>query len=391
MNLSLLRDVPKIKLSNKRVLLRVDFEVPIENGQVLDDFRIKAALPTIKYLFKAGAKILFLTKRGHLDIKPSPELSTSLLIPYLEKLLGVKVKFVKDFSESSEFTENGDNTCIFMFENLRFWDEEENNDQEFAKKLARLGDIYVSDNFGTAHRLHASVVALPQLLPSFAGFLLEQEITSLEKIVENPERPVVAILGGAKLETKLPLVRRFLQAGDTVLVGGGIANTIFFAKGYKLGESCSEKNSLQYLQNLDLNSKNLYLPIDGMIAQNMQAEGYLSKIDQNVAGECIFDIGPETADFYINTLKKAKTIFWNGPMGVTEQERFSGGTRNLAEGLRNTSAFKLVGGGDTISFFEQENMLSIFSHVSTGGGSMLEFLAGEKLPGIEVLKKKNEI
>ncbi|MDP3710555.1 MAG: phosphoglycerate kinase, partial [bacterium] len=350
MNLRLLKDIPKNELLDKKILFRVDFEVPIKNGQVEEGFRIKATLPTFEYLLSAGTKILILTKRGHPKTFRDPELSVGLLIPYLEKLLKIKIGLIKEFSELEIFRQSK-NGSIFIFENLRFWPEEEASDEKFAQKLAEAGDLYISDNFGTAHRAHASVAILPKLLPSHAGFLLEKEVESLEKIMNGAQKPVVAILGGAKLETKLPLIERFLKNGSSVLVAGKLANTILIAKGLKMSESCADTESFQYIKDLDLNSSGLHWPVDGVVAKDLNSKERwtsleeISPLNTLAADECVLDMGPATVGGFTAILRSAKTIFWNGPVGVCEDERFAKGTMELARSISRISAFKVLGGG----------------------------------------------
>ena len=386
MLLRLLRNMPKEDLRNKRVLLRVDFEVPVQNGQIQDDYRIRMVFPTIEYLLSGGAKILLLTKRGHFDVQKTSEMSTRALLPYLEDKLKQKITFISSFEEIEKFSADS-SSRLFMFENLRFWPEEEKNDESFAKKFANSADIYVSDNFGTAHRNHATVATLPRLMPSYAGFLLEKEVESLEKITNGTAKPVAIILGGAKLETKAPALKKFLNAGDTVLAGGELANIILSSQGKALGQNCINERDKKYLEGADLKSLNLNLPIDGLAGTDLKSAENYTDIADISSNECIFDIGPRTVENFSDKLKSAKTIFWNGPMGIIEDPRCAIGTLGLANQLKGLSAFKILGGGDSIAILEKNNLLGVFNHISTGGGSMLEFLAGDKLPGVEALKE----
>ena len=345
MRLRLIRELPKQQLRGKRVLLRVDFEVPVVRGRVENDFRIRAALPTIQYLLASGAKILLLTKRGHFDIDRTPDMSTKVLISHLERLLKTKIMFLKDFLELGKFKKP--QSPLYLFENLRFWKEEESNSPAFAKKFAAVADLYVSDNFGTAHRAHASVALLPKLLPSYAGFLLEREIEALERVIRNPARPLAAIIGGIKIETKLPLIHAFLKLRGRVLIGGTLADEKLRADPF------------------------VYLPTDGP-----RLKGVLK------------DIGPRTIKKYVSELKKAHTIIWNGPLGQIEKNTYAKGTEAIGRAIKNITAFKVVGGGDTVPLLQRKKLVKGFDHISTGGGAMLEFLAGKKLSGIEVLRKK---
>ena len=386
MELRLLRNIPKGDFLSKKVLLRADFDVSISAGKVKEDYRIKKVLPTINFLLERGEQIRILSHLGRPHGQPDLKLSLRPVAEYLEKALGQKILFIDNPLDPQALSAHKDSSDIILFENLRFWPEEEANDSAFSQKLKLWGDVYINEAFAASHRSHASITSLPGLMPSYAGLWLEQEIASLKKIIENPLRPAVAILGGAKLETKLPLIKRFLDAGDKVLLGGGVANTVFFAKGYPLGESCSEKDSQRFLHNLDLNNKNLYLPTDGVLASVAKVDGRLADVKEGTREECMLDIGPKTISLFTSLIKDAKTIFWNGPMGVTENDKFLSGTLELAKNIGETQAFKLVGGGDTIAALDQNNLLDKFDHVSTGGGAMLEFLAGQKLPGIEILK-----
>lgn len=335
-----------------RVILRVDFDVVIKNGKIEDDFRIRATAPTIRYLLSRGARLLILTKRGHFKVKRSRALSTRVLIPHLERLCGEKVHFLSGFSQLKLFSASPDEKKVFLFENLRFWPEEEANEPSFAKRFAETAEVYVSDNFGTAHRAHASVVGISKFLPSYAGFLVEREVEALERVIKNQRKPVVAVLGGAKLETKLPVVRRFLKSADKILVGGAIANEILRKPSRKI-------------------NKKIILPCDG--------------IDNGHGG--FEDIGPNTIRLFVSLLRQAKTIVWNGPLGHAEIPEFAKGTKAIARAMARSNAFTVVGGGDTIAILRKYRLSRGFDHVSTGGGAMLEFLAGKKLPGIEVLRK----
>lgn len=384
MSIRLLRDLPSTELNEKRVLWRVDFDVPIKNKEILDDFRIRAALPTLRFLQEQKSRVLILTKRGHLKIEKSDDNSTRFFIPYLENLLEKKVGFLESLENISQFASGSQR--IFLFENLRFWPEEENNDENFAGKLAAAGDLYVSDNFGTAHREHASVAILPKLLPSYAGFLLEKEIFSLNKILKSEDQETVIVLGGAKPETKLPLAQKFLDKGTKVLLGGGLANLVLCKKGVKILDSYLDKPGLAYAEKIDLNNPNLILPVDAVVGQSGKSNLRISNL-ADIVGEEIFDIGPETLKLFKSLLNPAKMIFWNGPLGVIEQEGAQQGTIGLAKYISGLKSFRVIGGGDSIAFLRPTGFLEKFDLVSTGGGAMLEFLSGRDLPGINALTK----
>lgn len=393
MNLRLLKNLSKNELSNKRILLRADFDVSISSGKIKEDYRIKKVIPTISFLLEHGGKIRLISHLGRPHGKPDPKLTLRPVAEYLEKSLNKKILFIDNPLDPESATAYQDSSDIILFENLRFWPGEESNDPIFAQKLKIWGDIYINEAFANSHRDYVSMTSLPRLLPSFAGLWLEQEIESLEKIVENPAKPVMAILGGAKIETKLPLIEKFLNNNASVLVAGKLANTILMAKGVKMNDLCGEKESLEYLKNLDLNNPNLYFPMDGLVAVDLQSKERWTSLEKTSPlntlrpDECVFDIGPATVKAFADILSSAKTIFWNGPVGVCEDERFAKGTEGLIKSLAEINAFKVSGGGDSIAAINQKGLLGVFNHVSTGGGSMLEFLAGKKLPGIEVLRK----
>lgn len=368
-----------------RVLLRADFDVVIKNGKIEDDFRIQRTLPTIRYLLSRGARLLILTKRGHFNMKRSRALSTKVLISHLERLCGEKVHFIASLRELNFFSSYKFGPSIFLFENLRFWPEEEANKSSFAKQFAHVADIYVSDNFGTAHRAHASVVGIPNFLPSYAGFLLESEVEALGRVIKNQERPVVVVLGGAKLETKLPLIERFVKLGSEALVGGTLANTLFSARGLEVGKSVIDGKFVEKVRHLK--SKRLHLPVDVCVAHTSTGITRIVSVGGVARDESIFDMGPDTIKLFDSIIKRAGTIVWNGPMGFAEVAKFSRGTKAVARAIQVSHAFSIVGGGDTLAILKKYNLLGRFNHISTGGGAMLEFLAGEKLPGIEVLRK----
>ncbi len=384
--------VKELELKNKKVLLRVDFNVPFdEKGIIEDDFRIRKSLKTIKYLIQEKAKVILISHRG----KPNGREEKYTLKPIkkrLEELLKKDVKFISDclgkkVEEEISKMSGGD---IILLENLRFYKGEEENNQEFAKFLAELGDFYVNDAFSVCHRSHASIVSLPKYLPSATGLLLENEIKSLERIKENPNRPLVAIIGGAKISSKIKFIEYFLREANSLLVGGKVANIILKARGDYQGGDWTKEKSIEEIGDINLSSENLYLPIDAVVSSNDKREGEikelpLSKIKK---GEFIFDIGPETIKNFSKIINSAKTIIWAGPLGFFENKLFEKGTKSIAKAIvGNKSAFKVVGGGDTSFAVSKLGFSNGFDHISTGGGAMLAFFGEKELPGIKALEK----
>lgn len=371
-----------------RVIVRVDFNVETYERKLKESYRIKSSLPTLLYILEKGGYIRIIS---HLGRPHGREIKLSLkkIAEALEKLLKKKLIFIADpFSEKNLKKYNSSPEILF-FENIRFWPGEEKNDFHFADRLARWADLYVNEAFSNSHREHASMSALAKKMKSFAGLGLEREIFYLEKIFKNPQKPVAAIFGGIKLNTKMPLVEKFLKAGNTVLIGGALANAIFLKKGFSMGALNIEEDMLDPKINFKFDNPNLYLPIDARVARNLNSRLRIGSIDDIKPNEIIFDIGPETVKLFESILLKAKTIIWNGPLGFIEKKQFRGSTLRIAEILKNIKALKIVGGGHTTTVLDNNNLLDSFTHVSTGGGAMLRFLAGEKLPGVEALKKFN--
>jgi 3-phosphoglycerate kinase len=385
--------VPKIR--NKRVLARVDFNVTLDGrGKILDDFRIKACLPTIRHLIKNRAKIVLVSHLSKsqltLDNKKNQKASLRGISRYLARLLGRKVFFAPNcrgekVKKAVSALRAGE---VLLLENLRFCPEEEKNDIKFARELAGLADFYVNDGFAVSHRAHASVVGVTKYLPSFAGLLLEREMKNLDRPMENPFRPLAVVIGGAKVSTKIKLIENFLKKKSDVLLGGVIANTVLCAKGLSLGKSPVEPEIIAKLRKLNLSDVRLHLPIDVLVSRENGRTKIVSRAIRRVEGEdIIFDIGPETAELFSKIIKEAKMIVWNGPMGYFEKKEFSRGTAAIARAIASARAFSIVGGGDTAIILRKLGLLGRYSFVSTGGGAMLEYLAGEKLPGIEALKQ----
>jgi 3-phosphoglycerate kinase len=388
-----MKTVRDLEIRGKKVLLRCDFNVPLsDKTEITDDYRIRKSLPTIQFLSENGAKIILISHLGSPGGKKSERLKMEPVRKNLEELLKKEVKFAGDcLSPEAEKLSNGlKGGEILLLENLRFHKEEEENDDAFAKKLAGFGEIYINDAFGTSHRAHASIVGIPNYLPSAAGFLLEKEIKVLSEVLENPKRPLIAIIGGVKIATKLKVILKFLQVADHLLFGGKIFEPILQAKGILVGRPWPEKKIMEAIEEIRLTDPKIHIPVDGL-ASLLKGEGGYSRevgIGNLRKEEEILDIGPETAELYSNLIKEAKMIVWSGPLGRFEKKPFDSGSRKVAEAIvKNRSAVKIAGGGDTSAFLAKYNFREKFDHVSTGGGAMLEFLSGEDLPGIKILEE----
>ncbi len=387
MNKKTVRDVD---LKGKRVLMRADFNVPLEDGKITDDTRIRAALPTIKYILDQGASLILMSHLGR-PKGPDPALSLKPVAARLSELLGREVKMAPDcvgdeVKAMAEALKPGE---VMLLENTRFHKGESKNDPEFAAQLAALGEIFVNDAFGTAHRSHASNVGVSQHLPAVAGFLIEKEIEFLSKATENPEHPYVVILGGAKVSDKIGVIENLLGKADTILIGGGMANTFFKAKGLEVGDSLVEDEALELARDLMTRAGGkLVLPVDVVVADafDNDANRKVVPVDAVEPGWRILDIGPQTVALFKEKLANAKTVVWNGPMGVFEMPNFARGTFEIAQILADLDAVTIIGGGDSASAVNQAGVADKVSHVSTGGGASLEFLEGKVLPGIAALQ-----
>ncbi len=374
-----MKSIRDVEVRNKRVFLRVDFNVPMKNGEIIDDNRIKASISTIQYLLDNDAKIIIGTHVGRPEGKVNTEFSTVPMARELAKLLVQEVTVTDHVINDKillEKIESMQAKDIIVLGNLRFHAEEEANNHMFAKKLASYAEIYVNDAFAVSHRANASVDAITSYLPSYSGLLLESEITSLSLLLKNPQPPFVMIIGGAKVKDKAGLIKTLAKKADRILIGGAVANTFLLAKGEEVGNSLVEKDMVEDCKKmlLELQDK-IILPVDTV----KDGEGNDSKI---------MDIGHSTIARFRSEIINAGSIFWNGNLGYTEDERFQEGTKAIAEAIeQNTFGVKVAAGGDTVGFLDQNNMQKSFSFVSTGGGAALEFLAGEKLPGIEALDK----
>ena len=392
------KTVKDIDLKDKKVLVRCDFNVPMdENKHITDNRRIVAALPTIKYLLEQNCKIILCSHLGRPKGEFKPEFSLAPVAKELSKQLNMEVVMAKDVigEDACKKAEKLNNGEILLLENLRFHREETDNDPEFAKKLASFGEIFVNDAFGTAHRAHASTEGVTKFLPAVSGFLIEKELEFLGNALENPKRPYVAILGGAKVSDKIGVINSLLEKVDTLMIGGGMAYTFFKAQGYSVGDSLCEEDKCDLALELMAKAKEkgvkMLLPSDTKIGKEFKPDTE----SKTVAWTDIpdgwqgFDIGEKTIEMFRKELNGAKTIVWNGPLGLFEFEQFAVGTDAIAHKLANLNgAVTIVGGGDSAAAVEKAGLASKISHVSTGGGASLEFLEGKKLPGIEALLDK---
>ena len=388
------KTIEDIDATGRKVLVRVDFNVPIKDGEVGDDTRIQAALPTLKYLLDRKASLILCSHLGRPKGEVKPEFSLKPVAEHLSKLLGQQVTFVEDCigplaDQAASKLEPGD---VLLLENTRFHAGENKNDQDMAKQLAGLADIYVNDAFGSAHRAHASTEGVARYLPSVAGFLMEKEIRYLGQAIANPDRPFIAILGGAKISDKIGVIHNLLNKADQVLVGGGMANTFFKAQGYPVGDSLVEDDALETASELlNLADVRLRLPVDVIIGDKFEAdaEQVVMSMGPIQDGWRILDIGPETIKNFGKPISEAGTVVWNGPMGVFEFPRFAKGTIGLAEIVANSDATSIIGGGDSVAAVKQAGLADKVTHISTGGGASLEMLEGKVLPGMAALSDKN--
>lgn len=385
------RTIRDENFSDQAVLVRCDFNVPLEGGVISDDRRITEALPTIKFLTDQGAKVMLCSHLGR-PKGVTPEFSLKPVADRLSELLGKPVPLIPDcvgpqVEAASRAMKPGD---VILLENVRFHPEEEANDKDFAEQLASNAQAFVLDAFGTAHRAHASTAGVASFLPTYAGFLIEKEIEFLGKAVEDPKRPLVAILGGAKVKDKIAVIEALLPKVDHLLIGGGMAFTFLKAKGYEIGKSLLDESNLEFAKTV-INNPKVHLPVDVVVAAAM-AEGAATQVvtaDQIPADMGGFDIGPASAEAFRKVVLESGTVVWNGPMGVFEIDAFAEGTKAVAQALADSSAVTIVGGGDSAAAIEQLGFAEKVSHVSTGGGASLEFLEGKELPGLAMIPDKS--
>jgi len=385
-------DVDKSSFEGKRIFVRVDFNVPLADGKVADDYRIRKALPTIRYLMDAGGRVVLASHLGRPKGKRVDSLSLRPVAERLSQLLGTEVAFAEDcIGEPARRVVNSlQNGEVALLENLRFHPGEEKNDEEFARQLRELADVYVNDAFGTAHRKHASVYGLPLLFEDrFAGLLMKKELEYLGKVRENPAHPFVSIIGGAKVRDKIGVLERLASTSDRLLIGGAMAYTFLKAMGYEIGNSLLDEESLDFARDfVQRYGEKVVLPVDHVVSDGQRIEVVKGDIPEGFAG---YDIGPATVDLFKSRITGSRMVFWNGPLGMFEKEEFSKGTFEIARFLaRYKDAERILGGGDTVSAIHAAGIEDEeFDHVSTGGGATLEFISGKELPAISVLKDVN--
>ena len=387
-----LRTIDTLDVAGKRTFIRADFNVPLENGRITDATRIEAALPTIKWAVAHGARVILASHLGRPKGKRDPKYSLQPVGDALAELLHLKLILAPDCvgPEVERMSKSLDRREILLLENLRFHPEEEANDPAFARQLAALADVYVNDAFGAAHRAHASTEGMAHVVPvTAAGFLMQKEVDALAKIVDAPERPVVAILGGAKVSDKIKVIEHLLDKVDTVLIGGAMAYTFLLAAGRKIGDSLVERDRLDVARDVLVRGKSkLRLPMDHIVTSDISGATPTEAVGIDIPdGRKGVDIGSQTVAAYRDVIANARTIFWNGPMGIFEVEPFSRGTMAIANALADSSATTVVGGGDSIAALARSGRSDDITHISTGGGAALEFLEGRPLPGLTVLER----
>ncbi|HWP95388.1 MAG TPA: phosphoglycerate kinase [Syntrophomonadaceae bacterium] len=386
-----LRKLRDAELKGKKVLMRVDFNVPMDkSGHIIDDTKIRAAIPTINYVLEQGASIVLMSHLGRPDGKPNEKYSLKNVAAHLKGLVSGNVYMAADCIGPEVQTQVNalKPGQILMLENVRFHPEEEKNDPGFSRQLAALGELFVNDAFGSAHRAHSSTAGVAAFLPAYAGFLLEKEVTMLRDVLENPQRPRMAILGGAKVADKLGLIHNLLGKMDDILIGGGMANTFLKAQNREIGKSLVEDDLLGEARRLldiaEQQGTRILLPVDVVVAREItpEATGQVVSIDQVPADMMILDIGPQTIEEFTRAILAAKTVVWNGPLGVYEYEQFAAGTRQVAEALAHSRAVSVIGGGDSAAAVHDMGLEKSITHISTGGGATLEYLEGLQLPGV---------
>lgn len=388
--------VEDLDLKDKRVLMRADFNVPLKEGKITDDTRIKAALPTVRYILEKGASLILMSHLGRPKGRVVEEMRLDPVARRLEELLGRKVLKLDDcvgekVKKQVEEMKPGE---VILLENVRFHKEETDNDPQFSRELASLGDVFVNDAFGTAHRAHASTVGVAKFLPAAAGFLMKKELEVLGELLTKPETPFVAILGGAKVSDKIGVLRSLLKRCQDILIGGGMAYTFLRAKGIPTGKSLCEEDKIdearRIMEEASSQGCKIFLPVDHIVASKPEKEVQTKEVAQDkIPSDWIaLDIGPKTVQLFKEAIQRARTIFWNGPMGMFEIDDFAKGTEAIARMLAESSATTVVGGGDSVAALRKMGLEKKMSHVSTGGGASLEFLEGKTLPGVEALSEK---
>ena len=392
------KTIKDVEVKGKRVLVRCDFNVPQKDGKITDDIRIVSALPTINYLREQGARVILMSHLGRPEGEPKPEYTLKPVADRLSELLGTEVVFAASDSVVDDAVraaaaklEDGE---VMLLENVRYRKEETKNKPEFAKELAELGELFVNDAFGTAHRAHASTAGIAAYIPCVSGFLIEKEVKFLGEALENPQRPFVAIMGGAKVGDKIPVIRNLLKKVDTLIIGGGMAYTFFKAQGYEIGTSILDKDNVELAKELIAEAEaagvKLLLPIDAVCAKEFKNDTEFAVYEKDgIPSDMMgMDIGPKTVELFTEALKEARTVVWNGPMGVFEMKNFELGTRRIAEALAESEAVTVIGGGDSAAACEQFGLKEKMTHISTGGGASLEFLEGKLLPGVAIIQDK---
>lgn len=392
------KTIKDIEVSGKKVLVRCDFNVPMQNGEITDDIRITSALPTIRYLIENNAAVILMSHMGRPKGEPKPEFTLKPVAERLQKLLGQEVIFAQsdvvvdaEVEAAAAALEPGQ---VMLLENVRYRKEETKNEEPFTGQLAALGEIFVNDAFGTAHRAHCSTAGLASYMPAVSGFLIEKEVKFLGDALENPERPFVAIMGGAKVGDKIPVIKNLMKKVDTLLIGGGMTYTFIKAMGYDIGTSLLDEESIELAGELLAQARQdgvqLLIPVDSVCAKEFSndSERIICESASMAEGYMGMDIGPKTVELYTDVIAKAKTVVWNGPCGVFEMPNFEEGTKAIAKALADSDAVTIVGGGDSAAAAEQFGVADKMTHISTGGGASLEFLEGKELPGIVCLEEK---
>jgi phosphoglycerate kinase len=389
------RSVKDLDVSGKRILVRVDFNVPVRDGEVTDDTRIRRALPTIQYLLEGGARLALISHLGRPKGEPDPKFAMDPVAGRLEELLGAQVEKLDTAvgPEVEKALNESNSEGVVLLENSRFYPGETKNDPEFSEQLAAPFDLYVDDAFGAAHRAHATTVGVAEHLPAAAGLLMQEELDNLDKVLRDPERPFVAILGGAKVSDKVAVIESLLEVADALLVGGAMCFTFFDAQGYEVGESLVEDEYLEEAKRLMAEAgERLVLPVDVVVAEEIEenADASIVRVEEIPSDMMGVDIGPETVEKFGGYITEARTVFWNGPMGVFEIDAFAKGTEGIARTVAESAAISIVGGGDSVAAVRKLGLEDEMGFISTGGGASLEYVEGRELPGVAVLPNKEE-